>query len=59
MPGGELVDNDSRYCDICGWGDRIQYKDRGGYDFCPRHKEEEIELFLNQGSLFGKGYFNR
>jgi len=54
-----LKDLDSRWCDMCGWGHVIEFKDREGYDFCHRHKEEEIIKFLNQGSLFGKGYFNR
>ena len=52
LPGGKIVDMDSRYCDICGWGDRIVEKDREGYDFCYRHKEEVKIVFISQGNLF-------
>lgn len=52
----------SVFCDICGWGDFIARSD-GIFDFCGRHREREIndwlEMTNNQFSLFEDDYVKR
>lgn len=42
------------WCDLCGWGARHTSNPDDVHHFCHRHKEPEIQAFLD-GKI--KGYF--